>query len=426
MKIPNLSIENFDKIIDYMICENDEKNLLETIKDFKFSDEQINTIITNAAFLGNMEVLNYYLDNITFTKDNVCGVLVELLDSDTYSTENFIKILEKVDSSCIDILFESHYTDSTILEQICSKDDFEKILEVLYKKSESCFTAEVFDKIINTIQYSSKEIIHIIMLTELLRNEYFKKISDKSRDQLISSIFFFIQCQSAYYDADFLTSESCNLFVQYLKSKDLCIEYFNITQQICETDLMVIEDNIEEYSEETLINFFEKTNFEFINTDSEEYFLYAVAANGYTKLIDKLKTTVSDDMLNEMLYYSLSRKHFKTAAYLLKEFGTNNFEITKDILETIKTSNLSKVLLVLLKNKNNISNIDWKEWFKDLNEFSDIIETYCNNVIFSEMPYDYQILLMEFMEERKQYTSITLSEKCGKFKEFANNYGYDF
>ena len=188
----------------------------------------------------------------------------------------------------------------------------------------------------------------------------------------------------------------------------------------------IIEDNIKKYSEDILICFFDKTKFKFENVEFEEYFLYAISALGYTKLIDKFKNEIYFEWLNEMLFNSLNTKHFKTASYLLKTFGINNFEITEDLIGIIKRYNLSKVLLVLLKNNKNVSSIDWKEWFKDVNEFSDIIETYCHDVIFSVMPYEYQTLLLELMNERKGYADVRLSDKCKKFKEVAVDCGYDF
>lgn len=188
----------------------------------------------------------------------------------------------------------------------------------------------------------------------------------------------------------------------------------------------LIEDSIKEYSEDILISFFDKTKFKFENVEFEEYFFYAICKLGYTRLIDKLKGGISLSWLNDMLSNTLSEKRFKTAFYLLKTFGINNFEITEDIIDIIKIHNYSKVLLVLLKSKRNLTNINWKEWFKDVNEFSDIIETYCHDVIFSVMPDEYQTLLVELMEQRKGYVDVQLNDECKKFKEFAVDYGYDF
>lgn len=433
-------VENIcDTMIDYDDCE---KEVLEAIKKQTFSIEDFTLIALQAAFVHYMEVLNYCLDIIPPTKKLVSGVLESLLEKrinieySSKDTLDFIKILEKVDSTYIDLTYDRDgyttqnddlYSYSTILHNIYTKGYyFEPLLNALYQKAKSCFTVEIFDRLIKLICIPDENIQHLVPLKVLLRNEYFSKLSDKSKDTLISKIFYFIQLESDKLDSEELTKECYSFFVEFIKSKGICVEYFQIAEDMFLDDSFGIEDNIKKYSEDILICFFKKTNLKFENVEFEEYFLYASSALGYTKLIDKFKNEVYVGWLNDMLFHSLKTKHFKTSSYLLKTFGIINFEISEDLIDIIKIHNYSKVLLVLLKSKRNLTNIDWKEWFKDVNEFSAIIETYCHDVIFSIMPCEYQNLLMELMEQRKGYVNVQLSEKCKKFKEVALDYGFNF
>ena len=440
MSIKNIKNEFYqvlDSISNDGISQYDEVALLTELKKQSIAQKEIENIMHDAAHYGYMKIVISYINSMSPTEDFISELLCTTIYSEENSLEDFLTLLENVD---VQYLHPSHCDDAIheeIIMAIFARNDFYPYIEALYKKNNNCFTSKDFQTALDVLlggEIEDDEEDNLEKYLHLTHNSFFENSTNEQRKIFWDSLLNKFKICSYQCDFEFLKKEEYSLFSQYINSKgisfkDLAIiselSFFIETYDIDAYDNLDNKDVFECYSEEVIISFIDKTNF------ITEHFIYGAAAYGYTKLIDKLKDIISVDMLNSMLFYALSddygnKVRLKTASYLLKTFGINNFDITSDIFYYIKKNNLSNVLLVLLKNKNNVSSIDWKMWFKDTDEFSDIIETYCYDVIFSVMPYEYRTSLMELMEERKSYVKLKLNDKCTKFKEFADDYGYDF
>ena len=428
MKMADITLEKFWED-DYLseMSEYPEDDLLDTLKEFSLSEQKKDEVILWAASFGYMKIVDYYIDDEKLAnKEFVNTLLSWTAEFEEFDSKNFIYLLNKINPN--DLEFTKEFDSiPNLLNLIMQNCDFENLLNILYEKRNFYFSEDEFKAILKSdIDYYDERLERLFVLC---KNQFFKNISDDLREDILKEIIEILKVEYYVYKFSYFNHEDYSIFLDYLKSMNLTFETLHLINIFC-TDSDYYNDMFINCTEDSLILAWDNCK-ELVDGDFDINFLYNASAFGCIKLLEKLKEYIQPHMISDLLYFAISREYghkisLKTAAYLIKEFGINNFKLTSDILEAIKSNNLSKVLLALLKNKENLSDIDWKEWFKDVNEFSDIIETYCSDVIFSIMHYEYQILLMELMEERKGYVDVQLSDKCANFKEVAVDYGYNF
>lgn len=395
MKMTDITLEMFWEDYLTQMEQYPEDDLLDTLKEFNLSESKKEEVILFAATSGYMKIVDYYLDNEKLTNKEFVNILLSwTAEFEKFDSKNFIYLLNKINPNDLE-LTKKFDSLPNLLNLIMQNSDFENLLNVLYEKRNFYFSEDEFKAILKSDIDTYYE--RLKRLFVLCKNQFFKSISDDVRDKILEELISILKF--TYYDSEIsaFNHEEYIIFSDYLTSKDLTFETLRLINLFC-TDIENYTDIFMDCSEDSLVLAWNNCK-ELVYSDFDICFLYNASVFGYIKLLKTLREYIQPYMLSDLLYFAIAREyghkiHLKTAAYLIKEFGINNFKLTPDILKVIKENNLFKVLLALLKNKENLSDIDWKEWFKDVNEFSDIIVTYCNDVIFSLMPYDYKTLLV--------------------------------